>query len=132
MRVITQIKIHCADTPNGVYFDRSDIYQWHVNENGWKDIGYHYIVLLDGTVEKGRPITQNPAGVKGYNTGSIDICYIGGMDNVDTRTPEQKESIKSLLSFLRLTFGEKLPVYGHRDFTDKKYCPSYDAKKEHN
>lgn len=131
MRKIDKIIIHCSDTPKDVWFDHDDIYQWHVVERGWKDVGYHFIILLDGTVEHGRAFNQIGAGVKGHNTGAIHICYIGGADNEDTRTPEQKQAIENQITTLRAVFGKDLPVYGHRDFTDKKYCPSYDAKKEH-
>ena len=58
MRKIDEIIIHCAATPEGKNFTVAQIRDWHVNGNGWKDIGYHYVIYLDGSVHKGRPIEQ--------------------------------------------------------------------------
>jgi N-acetylmuramoyl-L-alanine amidase len=133
MRDIDKIIIHCSATPEGVHFDASRIDKWH-RDRGWSGIGYHYVILLDGTIEYGRDIKKNGAHTLGHNTGSIGICYIGGMDKEmknakDTRTDEQKESLILLLKTLK-KFHPGATIYGHRDFSSKK-CPSYDAKKEH-
>ena len=131
MRKITDIVVHCADTPKGKYFDINDIYQWHVVERGWSDIGYHYVILLDGTIQLGRDIKTVGAHVKGFNSKSIGICYIGGKGNVDTRTTQQKVSLVYLVGSLKRMF-KKAKVSGHRDFPNvKKYCPSFDAKHEY-
>ena len=49
MRIINEIIVHCSDTPEGRNDKAEDIRRWHVNGNGWSDIGYHYVVDLDGT-----------------------------------------------------------------------------------
>tara|TARA_R110000851_G_scaffold96589_2_gene209604 strand:+ start:40 stop:441 length:402 start_codon:yes stop_codon:yes gene_type:complete len=130
MRKIDKIIIHCADTPEGKYFDIDDIRKWHVEERGWSDVGYHYVILLDGSIQLGRPIQVSGAHTKGFNSQSIGICYIGGMNNIDTRTCEQKNTLEVLLSFLRLTFKEAT-IQSHKDFTDNKSCPSFDATNEY-
>ena len=66
---------------------------------------------------------------------SIGIAYVGGMDKhmeewIDTRTDEQKDSLFNLLMDLKFEFPNAI-VYGHNDFTDKKVCPCFDAKKEY-
>ena len=48
----------------------------------------------------------------------------------DTRTKEQKESLLKVIKDLLVRYPNSI-VYGHRDFTNKKVCPSYDAKKEY-
>jgi N-acetylmuramoyl-L-alanine amidase len=130
MRKIDKIIIHCADTPEGKYFDIDDIRKWHVDERGWSDVGYHYVILLDGSIQLGRPIQVSGAHTKGFNSQSIGICYIGGADNKDTRTCEQKNTLEILLSLLRLIFKEAT-IHSHRDFTNKKTCPSFDATNEY-
>ncbi len=131
MRKITDIVIHCADTPKNKYFDINDIRKWHVEERGWSDVGYHYVILLDGTIQLGRDIKTIGAHVKGFNSKSIGICYIGGKDNVDTRTTQQKVSLVYLVGSLKRMF-KKAKVSGHRDFPNvTKYCPSFDAKHEY-
>ena len=131
MRDINQVVIHSADTPNGVYFDSKDIRKWHVEERGWSDIGYHYIILLDGTIELGRPVERAGAHVGGHNKNTIGVCYIGGGNGKDTRTCEQKESLIILIKFLK-KLHKNPRVLGHRDFKGvTKKCPCFDAIKEY-
>lgn len=131
MRIINSLVIHCADTPKGVYFDIDDIRKWHVEERGWTDVGYHFIILLDGTIQLGRPMEVPGAHVSGHNSDSLGICYIGGKNGEDTRTIEQIKSLYYLLNTLRLVFKDAL-ILGHRDFEGvSKLCPSFDAQIEY-
>lgn len=132
MRKITEIIVHCADTPEGRDDKAADIERWH-KAQGYNEIGYHYVVDIDGTIEPGRDLECIGAHCKGHNTQSVGICYIGGADvNLkpkDTRTPEQKASLLLLLKFLRAKYPEAT-IYGHRDFAQKA-CPCFDAKTEY-
>lgn len=89
MRYINEIIIHCSDTKEGLDFNANDIDRWH-KQKGWKRIGYHYVILLNGTIEQGRELEAVGAHTKGHNAHSIGICYIGGLDKngkpKDTRT----------------------------------------------
>ena len=132
MRTIKEIIVHCADTPDGRDNKAADIKRWH-KAQGWKDIGYHYVIDLDGTIEPGRPLETAGAHCTGHNANSIGVCYIGGCDAKmqpkDTRTDEQKASLILLLKYLVAKYpGAK--IYGHKDFAQKA-CPSFDAKKEY-
>ena len=49
------IVIHCAATKASMDIGASEIKKWHVDDNGWDDIGYHYIIKRGGLVEVGRP-----------------------------------------------------------------------------
>ena len=53
MRPINKILIHCSATPQGRDVSIETIKDWHVGHNGWSDIGYHYVIELDGEI-KGR------------------------------------------------------------------------------
>ena len=132
MRDIDKIIIHCSATPEGRDVKTSTIKQWHTAK-GWSDIGYHYVIELDGSVNMGRNIDRIGAPTRGENTGSIGICYVGGMDaNMknpkDTRTEKQKEGLKCLIKDLRSTYGD-LTIHGHNEFASKA-CPSFDVEKE--
>lgn len=132
MRKITKIIVHCADTPEGRDDKAADIRRWH-KARGFNDIGYHYVVDLDGTIEPGRDVTIAGAHTTGHNADSIGVCYIGGADTdmkpKDTRTEEQKTALRLLLKYLVQKYpGAK--IYGHRDFANKS-CPSFDAKTEY-
>ncbi len=126
MRTITKIIIHCAATPEGKNFTAEDIDRWH-KERDFSGIGYHYVVLLDGTIEEGRALDKTGAHCLGYNTGSIGICYIGGCDQngnpKDTRTPKQKDALEGLVLDLQKRFP-KATVHGHNEFSTKA-CPSF-------
>lgn len=132
MRKITKIIVHCADTPEGRDDKAEDIRRWH-KARGFNDIGYHYVVDLDGTIEPGRDVEKAGAHTNGHNADSIGVCYIGGADTdmkpKDTRTEEQKTALRLLLKYLVQKYpGAK--IYGHRDFSAKP-CPCFDAKTEY-
>lgn len=130
MRSIKEIIVHCTDTPEGREVHAVDIARWH-KEQGWKTIGYHYVVCLDGLVEVGRPESMVGAHCLGHNTSSIGVVYVGGRGAdgkpCDTRTPAQRASLRRLLSSLVKRY--QCPVYGHRDFS-RKDCPCFDARAE--
>lgn len=147
MRRIDEIIIHCSDSPEGRNDKAEDIRKWH-KQRGFSDIGYHYVIDLDGTVEKGRPIEQAGAHCTGHNRNSIGICYIGGAywrDGVnakgkpikgkdgkavlmpkDTRTTLQRMAMKELVALLREQFPDAT-VHGHREFANKA-CPCFDVE----
>jgi len=135
MRAIDKIVIHCADTPANKYFDINDVRKWHTDPKpggrGWKDVGYHYVILLDGTVQKGREDKVVGAHVGGHNSESIGICYIGGGGGFDTRTTKQKVALIYLIGTLK-RLHKKAKVWGHCDFLGvKKKCPNFDAQHEY-
>lgn len=133
-RIIREIIIHCSATPEYKHFTAANIRQWH-KQQGWSDIGYHYVIQIDGTIEHGRDVDIIGAHCSGHNSHSIGICYIGGMDAEmtnakDTRTELQKSALLSLLYDLRRIYPDA-KIYGHRDFDKGKDCPSFDARYEY-
>lgn len=134
MREIKEIIIHCSATPEGRHTTVEEIDKWH-KQNGWKGIGYHYVIYLDGSVHKGRPDEEIGAHCVGHNRNSIGVCYIGGVskDRVtpkDTRTEEQKDSFVKLLKELRQKYPNAT-IYPHNEFA-KKACPSFDVTEYSN
>lgn len=140
-RTINELIVHCSDSPEGRNDTVDDIRRWHTmpppKGNGWSDIGYHYVIHLDGSVHVGRDVDLIGAHCSkgGHNTYSIGICYVGGKDNQagfpkDTRTDAQKAALMSLLIDLKKLYP-KAKIYGHRDFDKGKACPSFNAKKEY-
>lgn len=138
MRKLTEIIIHCSATEAGNNIKAADIKKWHTDPkskggNGWKDIGYHYVVDLDGTIEQGRPLDVVGAHVKNHNANTIGICYVGGLRNgvaADTRTMAQREALKHLIKSLLVVFPTVKKVTGHRDYAAKA-CPCFDAANEY-
>ena len=133
MRDIKYIVIHCSATKEGMDFKAEDIRKWHV-QIGFKDICYHYVIDLDGTLEEGRPEEVIGAHVTNKNSNSIGICYIGGIDSngrsKDTRTPAQKVVMVGLLEDLMERYPDAI-ILGHRDFDRvRKACPCFNAADE--
>lgn len=132
MRFINKIIIHCTATTPTQDIGVAEIRKFHVEHNHWRDIGYHYVVRRDGKVERGRYISQPGSHCRGYNSHSIGIAYVGGLDEhrhpADTRTPAQKAALKKLIWKLVAMTGAY--VFGHRDFANKA-CPSFDARTEY-
>ena len=132
MRTIDKIFIHCSATKQGHDIKTETIKSWHVKGNGWSDIGYHFVIELDGALKEGRPLHRIGAGVKGHNANSIHICYIGGIDEnkkaKDTRTDAQRETLNKIVDSLRMDYPEA-SVHGHNEFAAKA-CPSFDVQKE--
>ncbi len=132
-RNITEIIVHCSATPEGRAVSAAEIDKWH-RERGFSRIGYHYVIGLDGSVEKGRKEDMIGAHCTGHNTQSIGVCYIGGLakngkTSKDTRTPEQKQSLLQLLKELKQAYpGAR--IHGHREFAAKD-CPCFDVKSEY-
>lgn len=133
MRTINKIIIHCAATPEGKDFTVQQIREWHVKGNGWRDIGYHFIIYRDGSIHKGRAIEQAGAHTSGYNANSIGICYIGGCaadgkTPKDTRTEAQRAALIKLVAELKASYPSAT-VHGHNEFAAKA-CPSFNVQKE--
>ena len=133
-RPIKEIIIHCSATPEGKEYTVADITRWH-KQRGWKTIGYHYVVYLDGSIHEGRDVDAIGAHCKDHNKYSIGICYIGGTDKKgkpkDTRTPEQQESLVNLLKELKSLYPN-VRIVSHHDYDKGKACPSFNATAEYN
>lgn len=131
MRKINKIIIHCTATKAGQHVTVSDVDRWH-KARGFRCIGYHFLIYLDGTIVRGRSIGEAGAHTKGYNVNSVGVCYVGGLDwagkPADTRTPEQHEALHSLVARLLKCYPEAT-VHGHREFANKA-CPCFDVKAE--
>lgn len=131
MRNIDTIIVHCSATKAGKDFTAADIDRWH-RERGFNGIGYHYVIRLDGKIEKGREVALIGAHCKGWNERSIGICYVGGLDEggqpADTRTGAQKRVMYELILELQREY-EIGNVMGHRDAPSLKACPCFDVRK---
>jgi N-acetylmuramoyl-L-alanine amidase len=150
MRLIKRIFIHCS-----AGFGDVESIKRHWKSIGWKSVGYHRIIAEDGEVFQLAPYEQMTNGVKGYNSTSIHICYIGGVDRAnvlkakDSRTEAQKEGLiceieNALLYLKQFQSVDDIQILGHRDISpDKnlngkidaweriKECPSFDAIPEY-
>lgn len=147
-RLINEIIVHCTATAEGQDFSVEQIKRCHL-ARGFSDIGYHYVVYRDGSIHKGRAEDKIGAHATGHNSNSIGVCYVGGYGKdgktcKDTRTPEQKAALISLIKELKHRYPTIKTVMGHRDTSpDKNHngiiepfeyikgCPCFDAIPEY-
>ena len=116
--------IHTSDSTWG---NAAEITCWHTQGNGWKTIGYHYVILngwiangvfdeyFDGHLETGRSPESGGAHTRGQND-AIGICLIG-MSGLHTN--RQYEELKRFLDMERDKYGE-IEVTQHSQWDDKK------------
>lgn len=122
-RDTTHIVLHCADTPNGdPGFTVDDIRRWHVKERGWSDIGYHYVIHVDGKVASGRGEDEVGAHCKGLNIRSVGVCMVGR----NKFTVEQWSSLEKLSREL-LERYEGARIIGHNERALKE-CPGFSVQ----
>lgn len=121
MRKLNKHIIHCSDTISG---DMQTIKRYHTNK-GWRDIGYHFVIKQDGTVEVGRPLDKMGAHCRGHNRFSIGTCLIGR----SVFSEKQFDSLQKLNKTLESIFG-KLEVLGHRELNEDKTCPNFNVKEK--
>ncbi|RJL06031.1 lysozyme [Paracoccus aestuarii] len=129
---IRRIVLHYSATYPDQDLGVADIRRMHL-QRGFNDVGYHYVIKRDGTVQKGRPDNVVGAHVSGHNTGSIGICCIGGIERatgpnvgVDNRTEAQKAATINLVKDL-LAKHPGAEVVGHRDLGPTQ-CPGFDVR----
>ena len=131
-RTIKEIIVHCTATPEGRIETVESVRNMH-KARGFSDIGYHYLIYLDGSIHQGRDVNLIGAHCTNHNSYSIGVSYVGGCDKAlntkDTRTDAQKKALIDLLKKLKSMYP-KARIYGHRDFANKG-CPSFDATKEY-
>jgi N-acetylmuramoyl-L-alanine amidase len=137
MREIKRIFVHCtAGSQKQTLKDLLNEFK----AKGWKKPGYHYTVFPDGEVKQLLPEAEVSNGVQGYNSTSINVSYVGGIDNkgraTDNRTEAQKASLLRLLKELKTRYPNA-HIMGHRDIWGKdkskwkKMCPCFDAEAEY-
>jgi N-acetylmuramoyl-L-alanine amidase len=144
-RTTKYIVLHCSATRAKQDVDAAQIRQWHLAQ-GWQDIGYHYVIKRDGTVETGRaPDNSVGSHVKDHNSNTLGICLVGGLNNETARpednfSGEQKAALRQLITKLLVRYPDAT-ILGHRDLSpDKnhngtiernewlKECPCFDAR----
>ena len=139
----SQIIVHGSYTPPTMDAGVEDIRDWHM-ARGWSDIGYHYVIRRDGTLELGRPSKLIGAHAHGANRDSLGICLVGGMPAEGTPqralpahlawdcnyTRPQWAALAELVDSLLSEWpGVGLgSVIGHRDVPGTtKQCPGFDV-----
>ena len=134
MRKINFIVIHCTATNPAAKVE--SIQRYWKDKLGWRSPGYHIIIDHLGRIHELEHFNHPTNGVRGHNSDSIHIAYIGGIDlqgrPKDTRNTPQKAALLQAIQRARVYAGRGAKIQGHRDFNGvRKACPSFDAKLEY-
>ena len=125
MNRIERVVIHHSASGRSTTF--AQIRRWHL-ERGFSDIGYHFVVLADGTMRQGRQLPTTGAHARGKNSTSIGICAVGDNTREDRRwTRSQQAALRELVDACRLLWPG-IEVCGHRDVMARGHteCPGVD------
>lgn len=135
MNKINLIIIHCSATRSSMDIGVKDIRRWHMAK-GWSDVGYHWVIRRDGTLEQGREESVQGAHALPYNRNSLGICMVGGIHE-ETFKPEnnftndQFETLENLLWELTKKYPDS-DVKGHGTLPNipiPKSCPCFPAEE---
>ena len=127
----THIVIHHSATPDNITLKDFDAIRRHHLNQGWRDIGYHWVVeKVNGilTAIPGRPEWGTGAHCPGRNQDGIGICVVG---NFQETVPDPE--IYPVVANLCKQIMARHPIQeigGHRDYTATA-CPGqhFDIEK---
>lgn len=113
---------HSASPRDSTKFE--DVWHWHVVDNRWDDIGYHFLIEGDGAICPGRRLPTIGAHAPPHNQDSIGICVVGNnLDEAQKWNDLQIDSLAQLVRAARLLFPG-IEVVGHRDVgSTPTQCP---------
>jgi N-acetylmuramoyl-L-alanine amidase len=121
-RKVDSAWLHCSASDHADHNDVAVIRGWHVNDNKWADVGYHFFITKQGAIQPGRPLEKTPAAQEGLNTGAIAMCVHGLVEG--KFTTEQFESVIKLCTAIKDAYGEPIRFRGHREVAAKT-CPVF-------
>lgn len=104
-----------------------EIQAFHIDNRGWCDIGYHFVVSQSGKIFQGRSTEKRTgAHVGGENTGNIGISLIGNFEN-QTVGSDQFQATTRIVNWVHETYSiplDRQSVKGHREWPGQgTSCP---------
>lgn len=131
MRQINRIVLHA--TASSTKATAESLVDYFKRVRKWRNPGYHIIIERDGTKVQIHPFNKIANGAKGYNSDSIHVAYIGGIDKAgkptDNRTDQQRQTMAEVVEDLLGLFPHA-EVLGHRDLPGvRKACPCFNVKE---
>jgi len=94
--------------------------RWHVGNNDWPALSYHYFIELSGSVIRCNDIDRLTYHCGGNNARSIGICLNGDFDKNEP-TIEQLESLRKLLEAIHVSIGQYTLGY-HGQYKSTTCC----------
>lgn len=125
------LTVHHTATPNQDSQDVPSrlrgIQSFHIDQRGWCDIGYHFLISQDGQIWQGRADEQRTgAHVGGHNTDNVGLGHLGNFEEIEPPAPLLQASAR-MMAWMSQTYGVELDrehVRGHREWPDNNTaCP---------
>lgn len=123
MRIIDWVIVHCSDSDRPEHDNIETVKKWHIDERGFKDIGYHYFIDKKGVVHKGREEDKVGAHCKGHNSNSLGVCLSGRKEFTESQFKALEVLLIDICSRHDL---EKKDILAHCDLDANKTCPNFD------
>lgn len=95
--------VHALETKNMQFMQN-----YHMNTNGWSDLGYHYVIYPSGTIYEGRPRNTRGAHSNNAGNGMPGISFAMNSE-VEVATPAALFAFEELCEHLGMT-----SYIGHR------------------
>ena len=126
---IDSIIVHQTDTPDQGSFTPYHIANYHVNNNDWAGIGYHYLITDDGAIYQTNSDDLVSYHASGWNTRSIGVSITGdhtiGADNYDIIDKKKYNALVYLLAKLCNKYNLSVDnILGHHETGSPKSCPN--------
>lgn len=128
-----KITVHHSDAIGSFNFDGSAansgaavkrVQRIHQVENGWADIGYHFLVDARGRVFEGRALQWQGAhaGNPSKNKRNIGVCVLGNFDK-EHLSQAARDALSNLLDELRSSHKISVnAIYLHKEISNTE-CP---------
>lgn len=127
---VKYIIVHCSATAFGFDAGTETLRLIHL-QRGFDDVGYHWIIKINGDIEAGRSENLQGAHCEGHNHHSIGVCYVGGLDAdgqpANTLTANQDVALVALCKNLKKKYP-MAKIVGHSQIANK-CCPCFNVEK---
>lgn len=123
---VMKIIIHHSATKDQYVADWAAIRKYHIEENGWNDIAYHYgIEMANGkyVIQKGRQEWVAGAHTVGQNSVSLGICVVGNYDKVQPHPDALKLLAKLCADICKRYKLTPDKIETHNKYASYKTCP---------
>jgi len=123
-RKIHRVFIHCSASDYPQHDNVATMQKWHL-ARGFSEVGYHFFIRKDGTLEYGRDIEKTPAAQKGHNRYTLAVCLHGLKE--EKFTEAQFKTLRALAEQIAHNY-ENISFHGHCEVSPKA-CPVFDYRK---
>ena len=103
-------------------FGVREIQRLHMEQNGWADIGYHFVIDSEGKGYEARPRTVRGVHVRAANTGTVGIVLLGTFEEI-IPPPAQLTALDELVASLVQAYPGLTHLSAHADFNEETVCP---------